>query len=177
MAAAGILTEEDRVELLDGEIVEMSPIGPRHAGTVNRLTRLFTKSLGDLATVSVQNPVLLSRTGEPQPDVTILAFREDGYGARLPEPRDVLLLIEVADSSAAVDRHLKLRLYAEAGVGEYWIVHLPGDRIEVYRDPSNGRYATHQTVSRGATLAPQRFPNVVLAAAEILGPSETPHLD
>lgn len=127
MAEAGILGEDDRVELLDGEIVEMTPIGPRHAGGVNRLTRLFTTRLGARAIVTVQNPVVLGVRWEPQPDLAILRPRPDFYSTAHARPEDILLIVEVAETSGEADRRVKVPGYAAAGVPETWRVDLPGD--------------------------------------------------
>jgi len=170
MAEAGILTEDERVELLDGWIVPMSPIGSPHAGCVNRLTRLLTGLLRDSAVVSVQNPVVLNDLWEPEPDVAVLDFRADGYSQAHPRPPDVRLIVEVADSSTEKDRRIKLPAYAEALVPEVWLVNLPAERIEVYQDPAAGRYATRRIIGRGASLSPLRLPDVALAADEVLGP-------
>jgi len=116
MAEAGILGEDDRVELLEGEIVEMAPIGPPHAGCVNRLTRLLTSRLGDRAVVGVQNPIRLGSLSEPQPDLTLLRPRRDLYSEGHPEADDVLLVVEVASSTSAFDRQVKMPLYAQAGI-------------------------------------------------------------
>jgi Uma2 family endonuclease len=158
------------VELLDGWIVPMSPIGSPHAGCVNRLTRLLTGLLRDSAVVSVQNPVVLNDLWEPEPDVAVLDFRADGYSQAHPRPPDVRLIVEVADSSTEKDRRIKLPAYAEALVPEVWLVNLPAERIEVYQDPAAGRYATRRIIGRGASLSPRRLPDVALAADEVLGP-------
>ena len=169
MAQAGILGEDDRVELIDGEIVEMSPIGRRHAGRVNRLTQLFVRRLGDAAVVSVQNPVRLDEHNEPQPDVMLLRPRADFYEGSIPGPADVLLIVEVADTSAALDRRVKLPLYARSGVPEVWLVDLGKNTIRAHRDPTPGGYRTARTVRRGERIAPLALPDAELAAEEILG--------
>src|SRR5438105_616378 len=122
MGKAGILTEDDRVELLDGEIVEMSPIGSPHAGGVTRCMRVLTRLLGDWAVVAVQNPVRLGPLSEPQPDVAVLKPRPDLYADSHPTPKDVFLIVEVADTSATADRQVKLPLYARAGIPEVWLL-------------------------------------------------------
>ncbi len=169
MAEAGVFHEDDRVELIDGQVVEMAPIGPRHAGCVNRLTELFSPLAGTIATLSVQNPVILAQHEEPQPDFTVLRHRADGYAARHPKPADILLVIEVADTSVEYDRSVKILLYARAGVPEAWLVNLPADRIEVYRDPAGGGYADVTSVSRGETLTPLEVPSATLSVDRILG--------
>ncbi len=169
MGEAGVLREDDRVELIDGQVVEMTPIGPRHAGCVNRLTGLLSRLGGGGVTVSIQNPVILGERWEPQPDVTVLRHRADGYAARHPEPADILLVIEVADTSVEYDRSIKIPLYAWAEVPEAWLVSLPSDQIEVYRDPAGGSYAEVTSISRGETLTPLLLPGAGLSVADILG--------
>ncbi|MGH3665792.1 MAG: Uma2 family endonuclease [Egibacteraceae bacterium] len=169
MGAAGILGEDDRVELLDGEIVEMTPIGPRHAGCVNRLTRLLVASLGDRAVVAVQNPAHLSLRSMPQPDLVVARPRDDFYQLAHPTPADVLLLVEVAETSASFDRRVKTPLYARAGIPEVWLVDVTSRRVVVHRAPGEGRYADVRTVRPGDRLAPQAFPDFVLTVADVLG--------
>lgn len=169
MAEVGILTEDDRVELLDGEIVEMTPIGSDHAGHVKRLTALFTSRLGARVVVSVQDPVSLSRHSEPQPDVALLRPRADFYARSHPRPEDVLLLIEVADTSVETDRRIKMPLYAEAGLGEVWLVDLSTERVEVYREPAAQGYREIRALVRGQGLGPQAFPDLTLSVEDLLG--------
>ncbi len=171
MARAGILGEDDRVELIDGEIVEMAPIGRRHAGCVNYLNGLFGERLRGATVVSVQNPVRLGERSEPQPDVALLRPRPDYYRFGHPRPPDVLLIVEVAESSAALDRRVKLPLYARSGIPEVWLVDLGKETIRAYRDPSPDGYRTARTFRRGERLSPSAFPDLELAVAEILGES------
>jgi Uma2 family endonuclease len=168
MIAAGVFRDDDRCELIDGEVVEMSPIGPDHAGRVNRLNRLLVLRLGSRATVAVQNPVRLPPLSMPQPDLAVLRPRDDDYTRSHPAPDEVLWVIEVSDTTVARDR-AKLRLYADAGVPEVWIVNLPEARIEVYRDPAGGAYADTCSVRSGERQAPSAFPDAELDVAEILG--------
>jgi Uma2 family endonuclease len=153
MGEAGILHEDDRVELIEGEVVEMAAIGTRHFTCVNRLNRLLVMSVGDAAIVSVQNPVRLDEHTEPQPDLTVIRPRD--YSESLPVPEDVLLLIEVSDTILAYDRGVKLPLYARAGIGEVWIVNLPTETIEQYTDPSGDSYRHAELKRRGQTLKPR----------------------
>ena len=169
MAEAGILGEGDRVELLDGEIVLMSPMGTRHASTVARLIERLRDLAGSRATVWAQLPIRLNRYSEPEPDLALLRRREDFYADRHPGPQDVLLVVEVADSSRRADREQKIPLYARAGIPEVWLVDLPRDVIEVYRDPAAGAYGTVQTVARGETLALLKLPGASFPAGEVLG--------
>ena len=169
MGRAGVFHEDDRVELLDGLIVEMSPIGPGHAGCVTALTSLLTPLLAGRAPVSVQNPVRLGEHSEPRPDVALLVPRADAYRTAHPQPEDVLLLIEVADASLEHDRDAKVPLYAAAGVPEVWLVSLTEDAITLYRDPLGGRYATVRTARRGETVTSLRVPSATLRVEDILG--------
>lgn len=168
MGQAGILGEDDRVELIEGEIVEMTPIGDRHAGTVRRLINMLSARAGGTALVDAQNPLRLGEHSEPQPDIALLAPRADFYTAH-PTPADVLLLIEVAETSAEPDRRVKVPLYARGGVPEVWLVDLDGETVTVYRDPAPDGYRTERTVHRGETLAPAALPDLRVAAEEILG--------
>ncbi len=169
MGRAGLFTEHDRVELLDGQIVEMTPIGPGHAGCVAALTGLVARLVGDRAVVWVQNPVLLGPRSEPQPDVAVLRARADTYRTAHPEPRDVLLVIEVAETSFEHDRDVKIPLYVAAGVPEVWLVNLPADAVALYRDPGPQGYATLGTAGRGDTLTPLKLPGLTLRVDDILG--------
>jgi Uma2 family endonuclease len=171
MAEAGILTEDDRVELIEGEIVEMPPIGRRHAACVDGIAELFFRNFVDVARTRNQNPVRLSEYNEPEPDVALLRRRPDFYSSGHPTPEDVLLLVEVADTSLVMDRRVKMPLYARSGIPETWLVDLDAEAIFVHRDPSPDGYRTVQAVRPGETLAPLAFPDRPLAAADILGAS------
>jgi Uma2 family endonuclease len=168
MIEAGVLRKGQRVELLEGEIFEMTPIGARHLSVVNRLTRLWVTRLGTRAIVQVQGSVQLTRHSEPEPDLALLRERADFYRDRRPEPADVPLIIEVADTSLAYDR-AKLAIYAAAGIVEVWIVDLEGERVDVYRNPGASGFAEVRTVHRGDTVACRAFPDVTLNVADILG--------
>jgi Uma2 family endonuclease len=169
MVVAGILTEDDRVELLEGEIIELPLISSRHAACVNRLSYLFYNRLRDRAIVRVQNPVELSDRSEPQPDVALLQPRADFYEAGHPQPQDILLLVEVADTTVEFDREIKMPLYAKSGVREVWLVDLNQNAIAVYREPSLGGYGQVQELQRGQELTMQVFSDVSLAVEEVLG--------
>jgi len=170
LAQANVLTQCDRVELLDGEIVEMTPIGDRHASVVARLTSLFSKHLGDRAIVWPQNPIRLPVVRSmPQPDVVLLRRRVDFYASGKPGPDDVPLLVEVMDTSAETDRRVKLPLYARAGIAETWLVELATDRVETFRRPTTTGYGEAATLERGQRLAPQAFPDLVLLVDDLLG--------
>lgn len=169
MVRAGILKEDDRVELVEGEIIEMTPIGPRHSFCVARLTDHFAVPLHGLAVVWVQSPIRLSLYSEPQPDVAVVRPPLTRYADAHPGPDDLLLVIEVADTTVDDDRQRKLPLYARAGIPETWLVNLPSEAIEVYRDPAQDGYCDVRTVRRGQSLAPLAFPGVTLTVDEILG--------
>ena len=167
MGEAGILREGDRVELIRGEIVQMSPISPRHAAFVDNLTRLLVRRLPDSAIVRVQGPVAMSDDTEPQPDLSVLQHRDVPYKDREAWAEDAVLVIEVAHSSLAYDRSTKRSVYAEARIPEYWVVDCAVETIEVHRAPSAEGYRDVQLVSRAAELAPQAFPDVVLSLTDI----------
>jgi len=168
MSRAGILTEDDRVELLDGQIVKKMTIGRPHAGCVNRLTRLLVQRLGERAVVQVQNPIQLDGYSEPEPDISLLRPKEDFYAAAPPMPADVLLVIEVADASLDRDRLVKIPLYARAGIREVWIIDLPGRRIERFREPADDGYREVRRLDQGK-LSPVEFPELEVGVAELLG--------
>lgn len=169
MVDAGILHEDDRVELIRGEIVQMSPIGARHAAAVARFTEELVTRLRGRAILWPQNPITILPDSEPQPDIVLLRHRDDFYRAALPGPADVVLVVEVADSSVRYDRTVKKRLYAEAGIPEYWMADLDAGRIEIYRDPEGGDYRLATSVAPGDTLAPAAFPDAMLTVAHLLG--------
>lgn len=169
MTEAGILSESDRVELIDGEVIEMSPIGSRHAACVDRLTQVFCLLVGQHFIVRVQNPIRLDEYSEPQPDLCLLQPRADFYAQAHPTPVDVLLVVEVADSSAGFDREVKLPLYAQASVPEVWIVNLPADTVEVYAQPASGKYQKALELKRGEVINSETIPQLSLAANAVLG--------
>ena len=169
MLEAGILTEDDRVELIDGEIIEMSPIGSRHAACVTRVATLFIRLLGDAAVVNVQNPLRLSNKTEPLPDVVVLRPRADFYAQTHPGPDDVLLVVEVADTTLTYDRRVKLPLYARAGTPEVWIVNLPKGVVETYARPDGKTYSEIRKAERGQELVPLQLPALKIGVGDILG--------
>lgn len=156
--------EGERIELLDGQLVQMSPIGPPHCSTVDKLMERFVLGLTGLARVRVQQPFAASVASEPQPDLAIVPLAT--YEATHPERAE--LLIEVAESSLPYDRGPKLRVYAESGVPEYWIVNLAERRIEVHRKPSNGRYWQAHLCGESDVIRPERFPDFELRVADVL---------
>ncbi len=169
MAQAGILGEDDRVELIEGEIVEMPPIGDRHAASVDRLTERFVQRFSDVAIVRVQNPIRLGEHSEPQPDLALLRRRADFYAAGHPAPPDVFLLVEVADTSAELDRRVKIPLYARGGIPEVWLLDLQQETLTVYRVPTPDGYRAVQVLHRADAIAPAAFPDRALAVADLLG--------
>lgn len=166
MGEAGVLGEDDRVELIDGEIIDLSPVGSRHAACVKRLNHLLASRLGAGVITGAQDPVRLSDLSEPQPDVSVLRRRDDFYAAGHPAADDVLLLIEVADTSLAFDRDVKAPLYARAGVCEVWVVDLDGETVDVFHDPAQTGYAAHHRAGRGETL---EAAGMTVTVDEILG--------
>lgn len=170
MGEVGILHEDDRVELIEGEIVEMAPIGSRHAAIAARIRKFFTIRLDDRAVLWSQEPVLLKALGsEPQPDVLILAPRADFYASALPEPQDVLLLIEVADSALAYDRRTKIPLYARAALTDVWLVDVDAGRISLYRTPGHRSYRDVLVPAPGESFTPLAFPDITVTLADLLG--------
>ncbi|HYE93672.1 MAG TPA: Uma2 family endonuclease [Terriglobales bacterium] len=168
MGEVGILKDTDRVELIRGEIVEMSPAGRRHRAFVDNLNSLLMPRLAGRAIVSVQNPVVLSDDTEPQPDLQILRRRSVPYKEREAFAEDTLLLIEVAETSLRYDRSTKLRLYAEAGIQEYWIVDCAAEAVQIHRSPhAEGYREVLRVTEAGATVSPLAFPDVTLTLAEI----------
>lgn len=171
IAQAGILGEDDRAELIDGEIVEMAPIGARHAAVVARLTQLFSEQVERRAIVWIQNPIRLGGYSEPQPDVSVLQPQEDFYASAHPGPEDILLIVEVAEASAEYDREVKVPLYARFRIPEVWLVNLEDEVAEVYREPSPEGYRTAESVSRGAGLSPKYLPALEVSVEKVLGRS------
>lgn len=168
MGSAGILTEDDRVELIEGDLIDMAPIGSEHAGVVYLLTQSITLAAGHAAIVGAQNPLIVGEYSEPQPDILVLRPREDYYRKSHPRPEDVLLLIEVADSTVRFDRKIKIPLYARHEVPEVWLVDLPRRGVEVYRlpQPDAGRYRQVEFLNTG-TLTPQQLATVSVDLHEL----------
>ncbi len=168
MAQQGILRPDNRVELIEGEIVQMTPIGSSHAGGVNWLSFTLMNKLGTRAVVSTQNPIRLSDYSEPQPDLLILKPREDFYRKQHPRVNEVYWIIEVADSLKGYDRKVKIELYAEHGIPEFWIVDLVKKVVEVYKHPEGIRFRDMKEYYSGDTISPLSFPNLVLPVKDIL---------
>jgi len=169
MIETGVLTVNERLELIRGEIVEVSPIGKRHAACVSRLTELLVSKLIGQAQFHPQNPVRLPNNSEPEPDMMLVKPRADSYAGKRPEPEDVLLLIAIADSTLYTDRRIKIPLYAEAAITEMWLVDLGNELIEVYRRPTPDGYQTVTRHQRGDRIAAAAFPDVTFAVEDILG--------
>ena len=167
LGEAGILGADDRVELLEGQLVDMSPIGPRHAFVVEALTEALVTAVAGRAGVRPQNPIILDDRSEPQPDFAVVRRRAPGHPYSHPGPADILLLIEVADSSLAIDRGAKLALYARAGISEFWLVDLTTDCVFVHRDPMGESYATVRRVEPPATLEISGLPGVAIETASM----------
>ena len=169
MGEAGILGEDERIELLAGEIIEMAPIGNRHLFATDALTMLLAPALVGRAVVRVQGSIQLDDYGAPEPDIVVLRPRP-GYEAESAMPADVLLLIEVADSSLEYDRGFKLALYAAAGIPEVWIVNLRTGEVEAGADPVGTEYTSVRTVSADGSISPQAFPDVALELSQFTPP-------
>lgn len=167
LGEVGILGENDRIELLDGELLIMSPIGKRHAKAVRNLNQLFARRVGNHCVVDCQNPFILSARSEPQPDFLLLR-PEMLESDELPRPEDIFLLLEVADSSISYDRGVKLQFYAEAGVREVWILNLTNDVVECYREPQGRAYLRNTMARRGETLEVEALPGTSFAVADLL---------
>ncbi|HEY2384147.1 MAG TPA: Uma2 family endonuclease [Terriglobia bacterium] len=169
MQEAGILEEDRRYELIRGEILELPRPGPPHAGRVKRLNRLFTSKLGEAAIVSVQDPVVLERYSAPIPDLALLRPKRDFYAERHPRPEDILLVVEVADSSLKWDSTVKAELYAETGISEYWLLDIHGDALIVHSGLKNGIYESVIARHRGEAISAQLLPAFLFTIDEILG--------
>ena len=167
MAESGILSENDRLELIRGEMIDMSPIGTRHAGCVLFLSNLLILLLGGRALINVQNPLALDETSEPQPDITLLKPRPDFYKNSHPQPEDIFLLIEVADTTVKYDREVKIPLYAEANIPEVWLIDVNQEVVEVYRNPLQGVYQDVQKLVKNQVLSILAFPDVHINVSEI----------
>jgi Uma2 family endonuclease len=167
LGEVGILGEDDRVELLEGQLVDMSPIGPRHALAVDALNEALSAAVAGRAGVRVQNPIALDSGSEPQPDVVLVRRPWRGYPAEHPGPADILLLVEVADSSREVDLGAKLELYARAGIPEFWIVDLTTDGVLVCRNPSGDKYGSMTLVEAPGVLDVEGLSGVTIPVAPL----------
>ena len=170
LADVGILSDTRRFELVRGEIIEMTIPGSAHSGRVNRLNFLFVSRLGQSVIVSGQNPVPLGTQSEPMPDLALLEPRSDFYTEAHPSPEDVLLVVEVSDTTVRYDSTIKASLYAEAGIPEYWLLDVNKDVLVVRVDPSDGEYRSVQILHRGEAVSPRKLPSTSFTVDEILGP-------
>lgn len=168
MAETGVLRPDARVELLDGRIIDMSPIGSSHAGTVKRFIRIFTKLALDRWVISAQDPLRLDDHSEPEPDFMLLKPSPDDYTSRHPKPDEVFLLVEVADASLDYDRDEKLPAYGRSGVAEVWVVNLRDQSLEIYREPHFTGYGSKAVLRAGNTVSPQAFPDAMVDVGELL---------
>ena len=171
MAETGIIGPAERVELIEGEIILMPPMGPPHFGSAARLNRLFVKRLGERAVVMPQGPIRLPPLSEPEPDFAIYLPRDDFYGTERAGAEHAYAVVECSDSSLRYDRKTKLRVYAKAGVREYWIVNLIDRCVEVHRSPHELGYRQREVKRSGQDLALEQFPDIVFAVDEMLGPA------
>jgi Uma2 family endonuclease len=167
MHEAGVFAEGDRFELINGELSKMSPIGLKHALCVARLTKRFELKLGDRTMIWAQNPILLDGNSQPQPDLAILKLRDDFYEEGLPTPSDILLIIEVSDSTTSYDRDIKMPLYAAAGIPEMWLFDINKKAIEGYSLPSSSGYKQMRRYEENDTLAMLAFPDVIFNWEEL----------
>ena len=167
MAEAGILGEDDRVELLEGQLIELASIGPRHALAADAATEMLVLAAAGQAVVRVQNPVVLDDTSEPRPDFALLRRPWDGYPHDHPPPADIYPLIEVADSSLGFDRGPKLDSMPQSGIREFWVVDLTTSRVLVHRNPNDGRYCSISSVDMSGTLQVEALPGVTISVASI----------
>jgi len=169
MTEVGILPEESGWEIIDGFLIDKMSIGSKHAGIVNILNRKLLVLLGDRAVVSVQNPVHVDDYNEPEPDIALLKPREDFYTKKLPTPNEVLLVIEVSDSTVEYDRETKKLLYARAEIEEFWLINLKENTVECYFSPKNGNYRLAQILEAGEKVESKTIENLTLKVEEILG--------
>ena len=167
LGGAGVLGEDDRVELLEGQLVDMSPIGPRHAFVVGMLSQILMSAVAERTWVRVQNPIVLDSESEPQPDIVLAQPPAQKYRLSHPRPDDVLLLIEVADTSFEIDSGAKLELYARAGIREFWLVDLTTDTVVVHRSPAGSRYDSVIRLTAADVLDLQALPGVPVPAAAL----------
>ena len=169
MTEVGILPEESGWEVIDGYLIDKMSIGSKHASTVKRLNRIFTNLVGNEAIISIQDPIRVDEYNEPEPDVALLKSRKDFYAESHPTPQDVLLLIEVSDSTVEFDREIKKTLYAKAEVAEFWLVNLKENTVECYSSPKNGNYRLAKILEKGKTIKSETIEKLTLQVEEILG--------
>lgn len=170
MGEIGVFEPEARIELIGGELIDMPPSGPPHASRTTRVCTILHRALGERAIVSTQNPIILGDLNAPQPDIAVLELRHDFYATKHPHPEDVLLLVEVADSSLAHDRDRKLPLYARFGIPEVWLIDIGGRLVTIRRDPrpGDGSYATSFALQRPGLIRPVKLPDMELDLSALL---------
>jgi Uma2 family endonuclease len=164
---AGVLGEDDRIELIDGEMIKMAPIGSRHVAKLNRFARFLYRSVGEEAIISIQNPIVLPPHNEPQPDIALLKPRSDDYETKLPGVEDVLLLIEIADTTMAYDRDAKIPIYARQGIAEVWLLDVQTQSLSIFLDPGPKGYRRLLTPGRSDTITPSLLPNVKIQLTDL----------
>lgn len=169
MLKKGILSEDERIELIGGDIINMTPIGSQHVACVNRMNLWFVKNLGERAIIQVQSPIQIGQHSEPQPDIAILEPVSDFYASHLPQAKDILLIVEVADTSLEYDREVKIPLYARAGIGETWLVNLPEQYITVYTEPSESDYEVAKKFTKAKVLSSSIIPDLKVSVQELIG--------
>ena len=170
MVEAGILQPKERVELIEGEILLMAPMGPTHFGGVTRHARVFISQAANRFSVLIQGPMRLDEHTAPEPDVMLAKYRDDDYSFAHAIPDDILLIIEVSDSSLAYDREVKAHIYGRAAIPETWVLNLPGDCLERFTEPGPDGYAQHTTMRRGDKVTPVALPDMELAVEDLLPP-------
>jgi Uma2 family endonuclease len=168
MAEVGLLAPDARVELIDGEIIDMAPIGTDHGSVMDKLNRLFVTAVGERAIVRIQGAIRLDRSSEPLPDLALLAPRADFYRRAQPSPADLLLVIEVSDSTLRYDRDVKVPLYARHGVPEVWIVDLPNGELRIYRSPADGRYLDENSTAEPGVTPVAALPDIEIDLSGLL---------
>jgi len=169
MAERGVFAPTDRVELIEGELFEMSPIGSLHARCVNFLNKFLVAAAGSDYIVQVQNPIILNDLSEPQPDFSLVHYRQDFYKDALPEASDVAMVLEIAESSVAFDRNVKFRRYASAGLPEAWLIDLIAESVEVHSQPKENGYGVVKIYQRGENAVSDTIPSIALPVDDILG--------
>lgn len=169
MGETGIFPPDERLELIEGDIYEISPIGSPHAACVKYLSRLLNELFGKDSIVGVQDPIRLDDFSEPQPDLTLLRWRGDFYRNAHPTPADVLLVIEVADTTVETDRKVKIPLYARAGVPEVWLVNIPEEAVEIYSEPADDAYRVATRNARGEHAQSATLKELTLSVGELFG--------
>jgi len=167
MIETGIFDEDEQIELIDGELIAMAPIGPDHSSKTRRLNRQFSQIVGDLALVDMQNPIVLDDHSEPEPDLALLRPSDDFYETANPTAKDVFLLVEVADSSLNYDKKTKIPLYARQGIPEVWLINVPNKQVEIYRNPSPKGYRQILFPENKESISPTLLPDVSIKVSDI----------